>query len=100
MSAFDDAIDVLFGDPNMAEDVILSVGSPDTIKAIVTADHVEVDVAGARLSERAMVVTCRTADVEDLTVGLDGLTVRGTAYTVYDSRPDGSGVTMLVLDLP
>lgn len=40
--------------------------------------------------------TCSTADVSDVDVG-ESITINAVAYSVTEVRPDGTGVTVLVL---
>lgn len=100
MTAFDNAADAILSDANLAEDVVLSAGSPDTIKAVVEAGHVAVDLTGTTVSGRQMTVTCRSTDVDHLRPGTDTVTVRGTTYSLADIEPDDGAMTTLILERP
>ena len=85
---------------DFGETVSLSAGSPSDITAIVDSGHIETEVGEMTLSDRQMMLTCRTADVAHLIVGTDQITVRGITYTLSDHQPDGTGMSEVMLELP
>jgi len=66
-----------------------------TIQGILDDEYIEdLDIAGTR-----PVLICRTSDVTAVAQGTV-VTINETAYTVVDIRPDGTGVTRLILQEP
>lgn len=65
----------------------------ETINAILDDEYVEdLDVAGTR-----PILICRTDEVEEVVQG-DSVTIGETNYQVIATKPDGTGVTRLVLE--
>ena len=65
----------------------------DDVTAIFDEDYVEVlDIAGTR-----PLLYCRTSDVSTVSVG-DNAEAGGAFYTIVGIQPDGTGLTMLVLE--
>jgi len=72
------------------EDVVVA-GRP--LRALFDAAYADVlGVAGI-----APALTCASADVAHAVRG-SAVTVRGVAYTVVNLQPDGTGVTVLILE--
>jgi hypothetical protein len=75
-----------------------SGGVAANVNGIFDNEHVEVDAGGSvTVSLQQPLFTCQTSDVSSAAEG-DAITISGTDYTVRDVRPDGTGVTVLVLE--
>ena len=52
---------------------------------------------GNLVGDRVRSFTCKTSDLGTITPGTTTVTIAGTAYTVAEVQPDGTGVTVLAL---
>ena len=76
------------------------VGSNFNVNGIFDNDHLELDVdAGIAVSTSEPQFVCATADVTGSNVALQGdvITIATIAYEITDVKPDGTGVTTLML---
>tara|TARA_Y100000310_G_C20521202_1_gene733773 strand:+ start:716 stop:1003 length:288 start_codon:yes stop_codon:yes gene_type:complete len=92
--AFTESLSTFFRTNDFAVSATFSEDESD-----VTVNGVFENVYSEDLSVRGSLPTfvCVESDVES--VSIDGsLTVDGTAYTVRNKKPDGTGVTTLVLE--
>lgn len=94
MTIFDAAFDVLFADPNLAEDVTLtpSAGDPVTVRAIVSRpDRIEA-WGRQRVVLPSLTVEIRASDVTPHET--DQVEVRGIAYRIMGApeRRDSAGL--------
>jgi len=71
-----------------------AVFGADTISGVFDNKFVEVN----GVEDVHPVFTCRTADVPGVAQG-SAITVNGTAYTVVGVQPDGTGMSMLLLEV-
>ena len=68
------------------------------IVGIFDSDHLEVDLGVSSVSTREPMVMVQTEDVTDVDQD-DALIANGITYTVTDIQPDGTGITVLMLNL-
>jgi hypothetical protein len=63
-------------------------------------EHANVQFEGAEFGSSAPSLECRTADAERYQVDKrsQALTINGVGYTVREHRPDGSGISLIILD--
>jgi hypothetical protein len=71
-------------------------GSAVTIRVIFDNEYVPTVVGDVVFENTGPVAYARTADVSDATNAAT-LTVGGVAYRVKETRPDGQGITQLIL---
>lgn len=106
----DDDMRAVFFDPDdFAIEVTITPagGQPLTVLGIFDAHPVDNPVALAKAQvgfKDGMLNTgnspqfrCRTMDVADVKGGRATLTARGKNYNVWDARPDGTGMSTLIL---
>lgn len=78
------------------------LGDAITVNGIFDNAYVLVDMGEAAIATTAPAFTCQTADLETLTAGNaragDELMVDTVVYRVSDLQPDGTGVTVLILE--
>lgn len=83
--------------------------NPKELGQTATIDGVEVNgIFGneadvdQEISGRRPMFTCATADVVFITAGINGsnLYINGKDYRIAEPRPDGTGVTRLILQVP
>lgn len=74
-----------------------SGGSAVTIKGIYDDDYVAIDGEGmVQVSGSTPVFHCKTSDVSNAYQGT--LVVNSKTYEIVEVKPDGTGMTMLVLE--
>lgn len=73
-------------------------GQASSVTGIFDLTYVDINVGGfAPISGLKAVFTCKAADIEDQPEG-DAITVRGVAYTIVVTQPDGTGLVQLILE--
>jgi len=73
-------------------------GSATTVNGIFDNEYFETDAGGeVAFALQQPMFHCRTADVASAAEG-DAITISGTDYIVRNVRPDGTGMTMLMLE--
>lgn len=98
-SATDRAIFVDVDDFGTAASYTPAGGSASTVNGIFDNDFIEVETgAGVGVALQQPRFHCRTADVSSAAEG-DSITINSTAYTVRIVQDDGTGMTVLVLEL-
>jgi len=83
------------GSYSNAADAATHPTNASTVNGIFDEKYVEVNGMGAVRPT----FTCATSDVSDAGDGAK-VTISGVVYTVRSPQPDGTGVTMLVLEAP
>jgi len=74
-------------------------GAATTLNGIMDRDYYGVDPVGrAGVTSSQPRFTCATADLPSGAAAGDTITVAGSSYTVRVVEPDGTGVTMLILE--
>lgn len=98
MTAFDAAIDTLFGDPNHALDgsYTPSGGSAGDVRIILGSWDATGDAAGVTVRQAGKRGQVRQSEVAVAAKG-DTVTVAGTTYQVQSARLDEAGVWQLGL---
>lgn len=76
--------------------VLVTLGS-DTVTAIFDNGHARADVGYAGMAGTQPMLTLPTASVPSGVVGL-GAVVGSTSYTVAAHEPDGTGISVLMLE--
>lgn len=73
----------------------------DTVSVIFDAAHIQA-VTGAEVPVSTVqpVALIRDSELPNDADQGDGVTINGTAYEVADIQPDGTGLTLLVLQKP
>jgi len=66
------------------------------LKGIFDAEHTIFNEADANVSGYAPVVTCKTADINNVQED-DMITINGSHYRIIDRQDDGTGMTKLML---
>jgi len=85
-----DDLDVFLNTDEFADEA--TIGG-ETVNGIFDNEHTEVlDVSGTHPA-----FTCKTSDVSGVSQG-DTVTINGTGYRVVSIKPDGTGMTTLVLE--
>lgn len=75
-----------------------SGGGALSVNGIFDNEYFETDAGGeVAFALQQPMFHCRTADVPSAAEG-DSLTVSGVGYVVRNVRPDGTGMTMLILE--
>ncbi|MGB0131158.1 head-tail joining protein [Chlorobium sp.] len=75
---------------------VSAVFNSTAISVLFDDEHYAASGEGADISTSQPMVTCRAQDVAGIEQG-DSITVDGTAYSVADVQPDGTGVMVLIL---
>lgn len=74
------------------------VHSGGNFTAIFDKEFIEVDPDQERgIASNMPILTCRDSDIAAVTYG-DTVTTGGTGYTVQGVEPDGTGMTVLILE--
>ena len=73
------------------------VGDPSTITGIFDAEYFEIDGDSVGVAGSQPMFLCKTADVAAAKFG-DALTVNAVNYKIVNIQPDGTGLTMLILE--
>lgn len=69
-----------------------------TVNGIFDTRFIEaLDGSGAGVSARQPMFTCQESDLDGAAQG-DALVINGTAYTILESEPDGTGMIVLILE--
>jgi len=70
----------------------------ETVKGHFENEHDPVNAGGmVEFSIQSATFTCKTSDVTGIAEG-SLITINGSSYAVTDLQPDGTGVTMLILE--
>lgn len=79
--------------------VIISVGTiyETTISVIFDNDYYEVDTGQVNISSSQPACMCETSDIVNVIYG-HTVTIDGNNYKVRDIQPDGTGITLLILE--
>jgi len=97
-TAADRAIFLSTGDFGVAASYTPSGGVAATVNGIFDNEYFETDAGGeVAFALQQPMFHCRTADVSSAAEG-DAITISGTNYIVRNVRPDGTGMTMLMLE--
>ena len=72
-------------------------GSESTINGILNNEFELVDVGDTGVESSMPVLTCRTSDVSSVAQG-DSFVIDSTTYQSVIIRPDGTGITEIVLE--
>lgn len=82
----------------MLEDwgVTASTASGSSFTGIFDDKYLGVDVSGALVEADSPIFFCRSSDAASLNHG-DSLTIGGVVYVVRTLKPDGAGMTAVVL---
>ncbi len=97
-SAADRAIFVSADDFGVTASYTPTGGSASNVKGIFDNEYFETDAGGeVAFALQQPMFHCRTADVSSAAEG-DAITINAVAYTVRNVRPDGTGMTMLILE--
>lgn len=67
------------------------------VKGHFEHEHDPVQAGMVEFSVQSASFTCKTSDVSSVAEG-ETVTISGSSYTVTDVQPDGTGVTMLILE--
>ncbi len=95
---FEENIAQFFDVDDFGEEATLELhdGSQSQIMGIFDSEHIPLDGDGmVAISSTMPVFHCASADVTEAYGAL--LIIRGTRYEVEDTKPDGTGTTILVL---
>lgn len=90
--AFTEDLDAFLSTDDFA--VTATLGA-STFSVIFDRAHLE----SLGISTTQPVLVAKTSDVSSATRGTS-ITVNGTAYTVMDNQPDGTGMSTLILEVP
>jgi len=97
-TAADRAIFLNTDDFGVAASYTPAGGSATTVNGIFDNEYFETDAGGeVAFALQQPMFHCRTADVASAAEG-DAITISGTDYIVRNVRPDGTGMTMLMLE--
>ena len=97
-TAADRAIFVSADDFGVAASYTPAGGSASTVNGIFDNEYFATDAGGeVAFALQQPMFHCRTADVPSAAEG-DAIRVSGVDYTVRNVRPDGTGMTMLMLE--
>ena len=65
----------------------------------VIFDRAHIEAMGGEVSGTGPIALAVTADVASFTPNATSITIGGIAYTVRDIQPDGTGMSLLVLEV-
>ena len=71
-----------------------------TLTGIFDAEYLAIDASGYDIESRTPMLHARTSDLPAIVNGTTVCRVGGVSYTVVESQPDGTGMTMLRLRAP
>jgi len=74
-----------------------SGGSASTINVIFNNEYELIDVGGVGVESSAPVVTCKSSDLTGIAQG-DQFVISSITYKARIVRPDGTGITEIVLE--
>ncbi len=97
--AFAEDLSAFFRDEDFGVSATLtpSSGSERTIMGIFDAEYVAAEAGGqVAISSNLPIFTCKTNDATNAADGT--LVVGGETYQIIEVRPDGTGVTILILE--
>ncbi len=82
-----------------ADSAIIGVGQTyeTTINGIFDNEHLLVEGGEVGVSGTVPMFLCRTSDVTSIVYG-DVVTIDSNDYKVVDQQPDGTGMTLLILE--
>ncbi len=73
-------------------------GAASSVKGIFDNEYFETDAGGeVAIALQQPMFHCRTADVSGVAEG-DAIVINTVNYTIRNVRPDGTGLTMLILE--
>jgi hypothetical protein len=93
--AFEEDFSAFFGANDFA---VAAIIDSRTVKGIFDNDYATVRGELGDVESNRPVFMCASADVANVIYG-DTAKIDGTSYTVRGFHPDGTGVTMLILEL-
>jgi hypothetical protein len=71
-------------------------GDPRVILVIFDRQSSDITLAGIGVESAKPQATCRDIDIPDVTHGCT-LTIGGEDWSIMDTQPDGTGITVLIL---
>lgn len=101
-SAADRAMFLSVADFGVVARYLSSAGGETALTGIFDAAYLMIDAGEPGVSGSSPVFTCRSDDLNSLPIGRadqdDRIVIGGIEYAISDIQPDGTGMTLLILE--